>query len=399
VPYDKAIEVFESLDPDDQKDILLTLSDGRVKELLNEMAPDERTELFEELPAELVKKLMNLLSAEERAVAADLLGYPEDSVGRLITPEFLQLYERMTVSNALQHIRKVGLDTETVYHCYVLDSYKRLVGVISLKRLVLAQPQSKIGNLIDRDKEIIKVNVYTDREKAAFIFKKYDLIALPVVDNADKLLGIVTFDDFVDVLEDEATEDFERIAGVLPVDKPYMEAGFFELVWKRSFWLIILLIFESMSSFVIKNYSDSIYRMVALTFFLPVLVGAGGNAGTQSATVIIRALALGKIRAGQFMRVVFKEARLGVFIGIIMAGCGLFRAFLQEGDWVLSMVVGISMGLTILLSTTVGAFLPLVFKRLNWDPALMSAPLITAIIDVVGIALYFEIANLLFGFS
>lgn len=376
---------------------MIALSDERVKEIINNMAPDERTELFEDIPPGLVKRLLNFLSPDKRKVAIDLLGYPEDSVGRLMTPEFLQLYESITVAEALQHIRKVGLNTETIYHCYVLDSQKKLTGVVSLKKLVLASPGTKIKELIDNNKKIIKVNVYTDREEAAKIFRKYDLIALPVVNKREEFLGIVTFDDFVDVIDDEATEDFEKIAAVLPVDKPYMDAGFFEIVWKRSFWLIVLLIFESLSIFVLQNYSASISRMVALTFFLPILIAAGGNAGTQSATVVIRGLAMGQIQISRFFRVVFREASLGILIGFILAVCGILRAFLQQGDWWLSLSVGISMGLTIVLSTTVGALLPLIFKKMNWDPALMSAPLIATIVDVVGIAIYFEIANILLG--
>ncbi len=391
VPFDKTTEVFENLDPEYQKRILSALSDEKAREILNEMAPDERTELLEDMPAELVKKLLNYLSSEERKIAVELLGYPEDSAGRLIIPDFVQLYEYMTVDEALTHVRKVGLDTEVVYHCYVLDSLKKLIGVVSLKKLVLSNPDKRISGLMNR--EVIKVNVATDREEAAKIFKKYDLLALPVVDHNDKFVGIVTFDDFVDVLEEEATEDFERIAAVLPVDKPYMEAGFFEIAWKRSFWLIALVALESMSSFVLQNYSGSISRMVALTFFLPLLIATGGNAGTQSATVIIRGLAMGQIQAAQFFRVILREASLGVLIGLVLAVFGLLRAFFQQGDWWLSVSVGISMGLTIVLSTTIGSLLPLGFKKLKWDPALMSGPLITTIVDIVGIALYFEIAN------
>lgn len=392
-PKEKVIEVFENLDPEYEKDILSALSDEKAREILNEMAPDERTELFEEMPAELVKKLLNLLSAQERKIATELLGYPEDSAGRLITTEFVQLYEDISVAEAIDHIRKVGLDTETIYHCYVLDKDKRLIGVVSLKNLVLANPEIQIKEIMN--KNVIKVNAHTDREAAAQIFKKYDLIALPVVDSNDKLLGIVTFDDFVDVLEDEATEDFEKIAAVLPVDKPYMEAGFFEIIWKRSFWLLVLLVLESLSGFVLQNYSHTIGRLIALTFFLPILIGTGGNAGTQSATVIIRSLATGQIQPSGFFRVIIREASLGVFIGIILAVFGLARAFLQQGDWWLSMSVGIAMGVTIVLSTTTGAFLPLVFRKMKLDPALMSGPLITTIVDVVGIAIYFEIAQVL----
>jgi len=396
-PSSKAVEIFENLEPEHQKDILSALSDEKVKEILNEMAPDERTELFEEIPAELVKKFLSLLSSRERKVATELLGYPEDSVGRLITPEFVQLYEDISIGQALEHVREVGLDTETVYYCYVLDKEKRLIGLVSLKNLVLADPQKKIQQIMNRN--VLKVNAYTDREEAARIFKKYDLLALPAVDNNDKLLGIVTFDDFVDVLEDEATEDFERIAAVLPVDKPYMEAKFFEIVWKRSFWLIVLLALESLSGFVLQNYSSTMSRLIALTFFLPILIGTGGNAGTQSATVIIRGLATGQIQPFEFFRVIIREASLGVFIGVILAVFGLARAFLQQGDWWLSMSVGIAMGVTIVLSTTVGASLPLISRKLKFDPALMSGPLITTIVDVVGIAIYFEIAQLLLNLN
>ncbi|MFC1514663.1 magnesium transporter [Candidatus Omnitrophota bacterium] len=393
IPADKIIDVFENLDPDPQKDILSALSDEKAREILNEMAPDERTELFEEIPGELVKKFLNLLTPHERSISTELLGYPPESVGRLVTPEFVQLYESMTVAKALEHIRAVGLSTEIIYHCYVLDQAKQLIGFVSLKKLVLADPQKKISEVMKRD--VIKVNVYTDREEAAQIFKKYDLLALPVVDSNNKLLGIVTFDDFVDVLEAEATEDFEKIAAVLPVDKPYMEAGFFEIVWKRSFWLLVLLALESLSGFVLSNYSATITRTVALTFFLPILIGTGGNAGTQSATVIIRSLATGQIQPFEFFRVVLREAGIGVLLGVILAVFGLIRAFLQQGDWWLSMAVGISMGITIVLSTTVGASLPLIFRRFKVDPALMSGPLITTIVDVVGIAIYFEIAQVL----
>ena len=392
-PANKVVEIFENLEPDHQRNILSALSDEKIKEILNEMAPDERTELFEEIPAELVKKFLSLLAPEERRIATELLGYPEDSVGRLITPEFVQLYEDLSIQEAFEHIRKVGLDTETVYNCYVLDKDKRLLGHVSLKNLVLADPQKKIKEIMNRD--VLKVNAYTDREEAARVFKKYDLIALPVVGNNNKLLGIVTFDDFVDVLEDEATEDFERIAAVLPGDKPYMEANFFEIAWKRSFWLIVLLVLESLSSLVLQNYENTISRLIALTFFLPILIGTGGNAGTQSATIIIRGLATGQIQPFEFLRVIIREASLGIFIGVVLAVFGLARAFLQQGDWWLSVSVGISMGLTIIIATTSGAFLPLIFRKLKFDPALMSGPLITTIVDVVGIAVYFEIAQML----
>jgi magnesium transporter len=227
------------------------------------------------------------------------------------------------------------------------------------------------------------------------MFKRYDLIALPVIDNNDKLLGIVTFDDLVDVLEEEATEDFERVAAVLPVEKPYMEANFFELLWKRSFWLILLVILESASSLVMQNYGTLIHRWVPLTFFLPILVATGGNAGMQSAMMIIRGLATGDIGVKDFFKVVFKESLLGLSIGVILAIVGLLRVVLQQNNWLLSISVGVAMGATVLLSAVIGATLPIVFRKVRLDPALMSGPLITTIVDVVGILIYFEIATLI----
>ncbi|MFH1768469.1 MAG: magnesium transporter [Candidatus Omnitrophota bacterium] len=392
IPSDKAVDVFEYLSVEEEENMLKSLSSSEIRNILNEMSFDDRTELFEEMPAELVKRCINFLSPEERKVALEILNYPEDSVGRLITPDFVQLYEDMTIVAALDHIRAVGFKQETIYHCYVLDREKRLKGVVSLKKIVLAKPESVIKDII-YEKEVIKVNVFTDKEVAANIFKKYDLITLPVVDNNEKLLGIVTFDDFVDVLEDEATEDFEKIAAVLPVDKPYMEANIFSLIWKRSFWLIVLVVFESVSAIVMQNHHDTIRRLAALTFFIPVLIAMGGNTGTQSATLVIRSMATGDIRVKDFFRVIFRESFIGLFIGVTLALVGgLIVSFIQK-DWLLSVAVGISMGLTIVLATTVGAGLPIIFRKLKLDPALMSGPMIATIVDVVGILLYFQIAR------
>ena len=391
ISYDKAIEVFEYLSPDQEEDMLKSFNSQEIREILNEMSPDDRTELFEEMPAEVAKKFINLLSPEERKIAIDILNYPDDSVGRIITPDFVQLYETMGVKEALAHIRRVGIKKETVYHSYVLDSSKRLIGIVSLKKLVLADPETKIGEIMFKD--VIKVTAVTDQEEAANIFKRYDMLVLPVVDNSDKLLGIVTFDDLVDVLEEEVTEDFERIAAVLPVDKPYMEANFFELLWKRSFWLIVLVILESASSLVMKNYGGVIQQWVALSFFLPILIATGGNAGMQSAMMIIRGLTTGDIKVKDFFKVVFRESLLGLFIGVILAVVGLIRVAMQEsGEWLLSISVGVAMGATVMLAAVLGAALPIIFRKLKLDPALMSGPLITTIVDVVGVFIYFQIA-------
>jgi len=393
ISTDKAVDVFECLPFEEQEAMLKSLTSTEIQNILNEMSPDDRTEFFEEMPAELVKRFLSILSSDERKIAIGILNYPSDSVGRLITPDFVQLYEDMTVEEALEHIRKVGMDKETIYHCYVLGREATLEGVVPLKKIVLAPAKTRIKDIMF--KEVIKVNVYTDKEEAANTFKKYDIISLPVVDNNDKLLGIVTFDDFVDVLEEEATEDFEKIAAVLPVEKPYMEAGFLSIVWKRSFWLILLAVLESASGFVLQAYGWMIHRWIALTFFLPVLVATGGNAGTQSSTIIIRGLATGEVSTKDFFKVIFRESLLGLSIGAILAVVGLARALFQQHNWLLSVSVGISMGLTIMLSAIVGASLPLISRRLKCDPAIMSGPLVTTVIDVGGIFIYFAIAEYL----
>lgn len=393
MPPDRAVDLFEYLPQEEQEELLKSLNKQEIATLLNEMSADDRTELFEEMPAELAKKFINYLSPQERTIALKLLNYPEDTVGRLITPDFVQLFEDMTVEEALAHIKAVGVEKETVYHGYVLDREKKLKGVVSLKRMVLADRQAIVKDIMFP--QVIKVKATTDQEEAANIFKKYDLIALPVVDHNDKLLGIVTFDDLVDVLEAEVTEDFERIAAVLPVEGPYLEAGFFNVVWKRSFWLIVLAVFESISGFVLQRYGAAIAQWVELTFFLPVLVAAGGNAGTQSATIVIRSLATGDISARDFIKVIFRESLIGIAIGIILAVVGVLRVFMQQQNWMVSFSVGISMGLTIMLAAVVGASLPLISRWLKSDPAVMSGPLITTIVDVVGIFIYFEIARMI----
>lgn len=396
VPYEKAVDVFEHLPVEEEEQILTGLNSSEITEILNEMSPDDRTELFDELPAELAKKFINFLSAQKRQVAIELLNYPHDSVGRLITPDFVQLFEGMSVKEALTHIRNVGLHKETVYHCYVLGSSKKLIGIVSLKKIVLAQPNTKISQIMSKD--VISVSAFTDKEEAADVFKRYDLIVLPVLDNNNKLLGIVTFDDLVDVLEEETTEDFEKTAAVLPVDKPYMDAGFFDLLWKRSFWLVVLVILESTSSLVIKNYGPLIQKWIALTFFLPILIATGGNAGIQSAMMIIRGLTIKDISVKDFFRVIFRESLLGISIGLILALVGIARVLLQEGNqWALGVSVGVSMGITVLFSAMIGAALPMIFRKFKLDPALMSGPLITTIVDVCGVFIYFQIASMILG--
>ncbi|MFY9402903.1 MAG: magnesium transporter [Candidatus Omnitrophota bacterium] len=391
IPPEIAAEVFMDFPVEKQEEMLKDLTSLEIKAILNEMSVDDRTELFEEMPAELVKKFMSYLYYEEREITRQILNYPENSVGRLITPDFVQLYEDMTVEEALEHIKQIGLKKETIYHAYVLTSAKKLIGVVSLKNIVLAKRGTLIKEIMFKD--VKKINVYQDQEEAISVFKKYDLLALPVIDNNDKLLGIITFDDLIDIIDEEATEDFQRIAAVVPIEKPYLRDDLLNILWKRSFWLVLLVVLGSASGFILQRFQFAIQRCIALSFFLPMLVDTGGNAGTQSSTIVIRSLAVGEIRVGDFFRVVLRESMLGIFLGAILALASILRVFFQEYNWSLSFSVGISMGLTVTISAIIGASLPILLKRIKLDPALMSGPLLTTIIDILGIIIYFWIAN------
>jgi len=391
IPPDTAVEVFMSFPVEEQEKMLEDLTTSEIRTILNEMSVDDRTGLFEEMPAELVKKFMSYLYYEEREIAQQILNYPENSVGRLMTPDFVQLYEDMTVEAALEHIKQIGLKTETIYHAYVLNAERKLIGVVSLKKIVLAQAGALIKDIMFRD--VKKINVYRDQEEALGIFKKYDLLALPVIDNNEKLLGIITFDDLVDVIDEEATEDFQRIAAVVPIEEPYLETNLFNILWKRSFWLILLVILGSASGFILQKFQLTIQKWIALSFFLPMLVDTAGNAGTQSSTIVIRSLAVGEIKINDFLKVALRESMLGILLGGILALACILRVFFQEYNWGLSLSVGLSMGLTVIISAVIGASLPIILKKIKLDPALMSGPLLTTIIDILGITIYFWIAN------
>ena len=395
IPSDTASEVFASLNPEEQENIIKSLTGEEIKDIVNNMSTDDRTALFEEMPAELVKKLISLLSWEDRRIAVEILNYPENSVGRLLTPDFVEVYEESTVQEALANIIKVGLEKETVYYSYVVDNLHKLKGIVSLKTLVLSQRHKKLQEIMFDD--VIKVNPTTDKEQAAALIKKYSFMALPVVDNCERIIGIVTFDDLVEVIEEAATEDFEKMAGVIPVDKPYFEAKFLDVAGKRIFWLIVLVFAESLSSNVLQHYSDVIQKVVSLTFFIPLLIGTAGNAGTQSSAMIIRGLATGDVTTQDFWKVIFRESLMGVAMGAALSVFGFIRALMQQHDWQISVAVGIAMAGTIVLATISASALPLFFKRIRLDPALMSSPLITTVVDVIGIYIYFEIAQFILG--
>ncbi len=391
LPKDLAIEVFEHLARTEQEKLLLSFSDARIKEILEEMSPDDRTELLEELPAKIVKKWIALLSPEDRTIVHKLLNYPDDSVGRLLTPDFVDLRMGMSAERAMKRIRRVGLDKETVFYLYVIDEKRKLMGVVSLKDLVLAQPDTLVKHIMFDD--FVAVSTHDDQEEAVNIAQKYDLLALPVLDNEGRLVGIVTIDDFMDVLEEEVTEDFHKMAAITPAEEEYFETGIFRSMSRRVLWLILLLFTGGISSSILKMYSNTIEVIVSLTFFIPMLLGTCGNSGTQSATLVIRGLATGEIESRDLWKVVKREVIVGILLGIILGFFGFFRVYLAQQDLWLSLSTGLTFLCALVAATLAGSSLPLIFQRLKLDPAVLAGPSITTIMDVVGLLIYFEMAK------
>ncbi len=391
LPKEMAIEVFEHLSGSEQKALLSSFSDDRIKEILEEMSPDDRTDLLEELPAKVVRKWITLLSPENRTMINKLLNYPEDSVGRLLTPDFIDLRLWMTAKKAIRRIRKFGLDKETVFYLYVVDAHRKLVGIVSLKDLVLAPPNALIKDFMDDD--VVAVHAREDQEDAANLIQKYDLLALPVLDSEDRLVGIVTFDDLMDVLEEEVTEDFHKMAAITPAEEEYFETNIFHSMSRRVIWLILLLFTGGISGSILKMYSGTIEMVVSLTFFIPMLLGTCGNSGTQSATLVIRGIATGEIESKDFLNVIKREVLVGLLLGVVLGVFGFLRVYISQQDLWLSLSTGLTFLCALAAATLAGSSLPLIFERLKLDPAVLAGPSITTIMDVVGLIIYFEMAK------
>jgi len=395
LPKDLAVEVFDFMDVDGKQVLLRSLSGDMVATLLNEMSPDDRTELFEELPAKVVKKYLSLLSEKERHVANMLLGYKEESAGRLMTTDFVDLKETQTVDEALAHVRKTAPDKETIYHLYVISRDRRLVGELSLKDLMLAPGDRLVREIMHP--EVVRVSTDTDQEEVARIFEDYGFIAVPVLDSEDRLVGIITHDDILDVVRDEDTEDIHIMAGLGAPEEEYFRMNLLDNVKKRVGWLAFLILLESFSSNILKVYSASIEAVVALAFFIPTLIDTGGNTGTQSATLVIRGIATGEITLGQGLRVLVRECGTGLVLGLLLGVFAYARAYLTQADVRVAFVVGLALFVVIVVSNVVGALLPFAAKHLGADPAVMAGPFITTIVDIVGLIVYFEIARLVLG--
>lgn len=393
IPKKLTAEVFAYLEPDAQEKLLKNLSNEFISKLISDLEPDDRTALFEELPGEITQKLLSLLSPEERKQTLKLLGYPEDSVGRLMTDYYVKLCPDWTVGKALSHIRRYGKNAETIDMVYVVDKKNKLIDDIPLGEIVLADKKKKIESLMDYN--YISLSAYDDKEKAAKLMQKYDRVALPVVDSENVLIGIITVDDIIDVIEEEATEDFHKGASVNPLDISYSKAGVFTLFKKRIVWLFILLVAGFLSSQVIKTFQEFLSIVIALSIFIPVIIDSGGNTGTQSSVLIIRAMTIGDVRKRDWLKIVLKELLVGILLGISMGlAIFLWSIFLIHQSVLISIIAGLAILCVIIWSNIIGAILPILCYLVKIDPAIVSSPLLTTLIDSSGLLIYFSIARL-----
>jgi magnesium transporter len=392
---EKAAEVFSLLDHDAQEELLENFGQDRVKAIIEEMDPDDLTELFDELPDKVVRQLVRLLPLAERSMVNRLMGYPEESAGRLMTPEFIKLRQHLTVEESIAKIRAMGIDKETIYYSYVIDEMGMLIGIVSLRDLLLAPPEKRIQEIMTTN--FVFAHTHDDQEEVAALLAKYDINALPVVDHDRRLVGIITIDDVLDVITEEATEDMHKMAGMEAPEDPYFSTAFLVLGRKRALWLIILLVLSYLSSVVLKHYSDVLQILVPLAFFIPMLTGTCGNTGMQSATLVIRGLATGEIELRDFLKIFMREILMGVFLGIILGLFSFVRARFVDVNPFIGIAVGTAVFVSVVAANLIGAILPLLLKKLKIDPAVSAGPFITTIIDVTSLILYFEIAQLLFN--
>ena len=392
---EKAGMTFSYMETDMREKLIKDLTDTELKNVLDELFMDDTVDLIEEMPSNVVTRILRNVDKNDRKVINELLKYPEDSAGSIMTTEFIDLKENMTIEQALDRIRQIGTDSETIYTCYVLDKNRKLQGIISIKELILAKEESLIADNMETN--IISVNTLEDKEEVAKKFDKYDLYALPVVDNENRLVGIVTVDDAINVLQDEAEEDFEKMAAMAPTEESYFETSVFKHAKNRIVWLLILMLSSAITGTIITNYENAFAAVPLLVAFIPMLMDTGGNCGSQSSTLIIRGLATDELEVKDVFKILWKEIRIAVIVGVSLALINGLRIFVQEKNLQLACTVGLSITVTVILSKSIGCLLPLLAKKLKLDPAIMAAPLITTIVDILSVLVYFNIATAIMG--
>lgn len=398
LPKSMAADVFSYLEVEKQQFIITSLSERDAAGIIDNLMADDATDLLEEMPANIVKKLLANANPETRRDINHLLRYPEDSAGSIMTVEYVDLKENMTVRDAIARIRLIGLDSETINICYVLDSQRTLVGTVALRYLLTNSPDEVIGEIMHEN--VIYINTLMDQEEVARQFQKYDFTAMPVVDNEKRLVGIITVDDIVDILQEEATEDMEKMAAIVPTDKPYMKTGVFETWKKRIPWLLLLMISATFTGSIITSFEDALSVCVILTAYIPMLMDTGGNAGGQASVTIIRGLSLNEIEFSDVFLVVWKEIRVAVLCGLTLAVANFAKLLLFDRVTVLvAAVVCLTLMAAVLIAKVVGCILPMLAKKIGFDPAVMASPFITTIVDALSLLIYFRIATIILHIS
>ena len=392
LPKTMAADVFSYLEVDHQHELITSMSEKDAASIINNLMADDATDLLEEMPANIVKKILANASPDTRRDINHLLRYPEDSAGSIMTVEYVDLKETMTVEDAIERIRKVGVDSETINICYVLDAKRKLIGTVALRYLLISPSDAVIGEIMHED--VIFINTLMDQEEVARQFQKYDFTAMPVVDNEERLVGIITVDDIVDILQEEATEDIEKMAAIVPTDKPYMKTTVFETWKKRIPWLLLLMISATFTGSIITSFEDALSACVVLTAYIPMLMDTGGNAGGQASVTIIRGLSLNEIEFKDAFRVLWKEARVAVLCGLTLAAANFLKLLIFDHVAIaVATVVCLTLIAAVFIAKVIGCLLPMFAKKIGFDPAVMASPFITTIVDALSLLIYFSIAT------
>ncbi len=400
LPKELAAEAFVEMDDDTQELLIHGFSDTELKEVIDELYVDDAVDIIEEMPANVVKRILRQTDPDVRKQINEILKYPEDSAGSIMTTEFVRLRPKMTVEEAIKRIRRTGIDKETIYTCYVADDHSTLIGIVTIKSLLLAEEDVIIEDLMETN--VIAVNTLDDQENVVQVFNKYNFLAVPVVDKENRLVGIITVDDAIDVMEEEATEDIQKVAAITPTtDKPYDRLSVFEIFKSRIPWLLILMISATFTGMIINSFESSLATSIVLTAFIPMLMGTGGNSGSQSSVTIIRSLSLGEIQFKDIFKVIFKESRVSILCGITLAVANFAKMLIidryllnnTEVTITVALVVSLTLVMTVFFAKIVGCTLPMFIEKIGFDPAVVASPFITTILDALSLFIYFEIAT------
>lgn len=401
LPKELAAETFVEMEPEAQELLIQGFSDNELKDVVDELYVDDAVDIVEEMPANVVKRILKQADPEMRKMINEILKYPDDSAGSIMTTEYVSLRPEMTAEEAIKRIRRTGVDKETIYTCYVTDNNRKLIGMISIRTLLLSEDDDVLEEIMESN--VISVNTLEDQESVAQMFAKYNFVALPVVDQENRLVGIVTVDDAIDVMQEEATEDFEKLAGMTPSDKPYLRTGVLETWKSRIPWLLVLMLSATLTSMVITGFETSLAAYSALIAFIPMLTGTGGNSGTQASVAVIRGLSLGEVEFTDTVQVIWKEIRVAVMCGVTLAACNFVKLILvdrmlfhnQAVTIPVAAVICLTMVCTVICAKVAGCVLPLLAERIHLDPAVMASPFISTVVDVMTLVIYFQVARVI----